>query len=535
MDWEPAEKVQKNDAGEFRAFIGGEWVPVAAAQKSDSGQYRVARQAAPAPVKIGKEGFSDALGGVIDDTGVVGRNLAGAGTALSNLWEGAKQMVGKGDDQAIQANRQLAAAAPVGAFAGNAALLAPTMAIPGANTVAGAGLVGAAQGLLTPTQGNESRLTNTAVGGALGAAGQFAGNKIGDFVQSRVANAAATRAADQSKNAVRDATLKAGQEAGYVLPPSAVQSSFLKNRLESIGGKAAVGQEAAARNQQATNALARKALGMSDDVPLSEGVLDAFRKEAAQPYREIAALPAMPPTRSMSNINPSRNPYPVIGPAQQAPAEALRDLQLARSQANDAWKEYSRTGVVTAKEAAESLSKKVQGLESYLEETAQAAGRNDLAAALKEARTKIAKSYEIERALNIGTGDISAPILGRAMDKGAPMTGELATIAKFQQAFPSYMREGEKIPTPGVSKSEALAAALLASIGGAAGGPAGMVAGALPLLSEPARKLALSKALQSTPKYTAPMTEKAMAQITPQRAAMLARALGITAPALAAE
>lgn len=43
MEWESAEKVQKNDAGEYRAMIGGEWIPVAKAQKSDSGQYRIMR------------------------------------------------------------------------------------------------------------------------------------------------------------------------------------------------------------------------------------------------------------------------------------------------------------------------------------------------------------------------------------------------------------------------------------------------------------------------------------------------------------
>jgi hypothetical protein len=43
MAWESAERVQKNDAGEFRALIGGEWVPVAKAQKSDTGEYRIDR------------------------------------------------------------------------------------------------------------------------------------------------------------------------------------------------------------------------------------------------------------------------------------------------------------------------------------------------------------------------------------------------------------------------------------------------------------------------------------------------------------
>lgn len=51
-DWESAEKVQKNDAGEFRAMIGGAWVPVAKAQKSDTGEYRVMRGETAAPAAV---------------------------------------------------------------------------------------------------------------------------------------------------------------------------------------------------------------------------------------------------------------------------------------------------------------------------------------------------------------------------------------------------------------------------------------------------------------------------------------------------
>ena len=43
MSWEPAERVQKNDKGEYRAFIGGGWVPVQKAQKNEAGLYRVQR------------------------------------------------------------------------------------------------------------------------------------------------------------------------------------------------------------------------------------------------------------------------------------------------------------------------------------------------------------------------------------------------------------------------------------------------------------------------------------------------------------
>lgn len=43
MNWEAAERVQKNDAGQYRALIGGEWVPVERAQKNDAGEFRVIR------------------------------------------------------------------------------------------------------------------------------------------------------------------------------------------------------------------------------------------------------------------------------------------------------------------------------------------------------------------------------------------------------------------------------------------------------------------------------------------------------------
>lgn len=41
--WESAERVQKNDAGQYRAFIGGEWIPVEKAQKNESGKFRIMR------------------------------------------------------------------------------------------------------------------------------------------------------------------------------------------------------------------------------------------------------------------------------------------------------------------------------------------------------------------------------------------------------------------------------------------------------------------------------------------------------------
>jgi hypothetical protein len=76
-NWEPAEKVQKNAAGEFRAMIGGEWVPVAKAQKNAAGEYRIDRGQDPArqvtretvQPSAGQESDLDQLGGAAVATG----------------------------------------------------------------------------------------------------------------------------------------------------------------------------------------------------------------------------------------------------------------------------------------------------------------------------------------------------------------------------------------------------------------------------------------------------------------------------------
>lgn len=51
-NWQPVERVQKSDSGEFRALVGGEWVPAVKAQKSDTGEYRAVLAAPTAAQKM---------------------------------------------------------------------------------------------------------------------------------------------------------------------------------------------------------------------------------------------------------------------------------------------------------------------------------------------------------------------------------------------------------------------------------------------------------------------------------------------------
>lgn len=122
------------------------------------------------PLKIGAEGFADALRAELQSKDWGTRNVAGVGSAVVNAWEGLKGLAGQSDPNQVAAQKIIADEAPIGNIAGNVAMLAPTAFIPGANTVTGAATIGAVQGaMLTP--GDMAERAKAAGWGAAGGGG----------------------------------------------------------------------------------------------------------------------------------------------------------------------------------------------------------------------------------------------------------------------------------------------------------------------------------------------------------------------------
>lgn len=440
------------------------------------------------------------------------RQKAGLATAPINAYLGIKQKFGGLDsieENILAQNKAAEKAAPGASLLSNVGLAVPAMFLPGANTIAGAGVVGAVQGLTQPVEGEQSfsniatgTLANTAVGGALGTAGQYGANKVAGMFANRLTQQTADAASEKARNALRDTALAEGRAAGYVVPNSEVAPSFLGNRLESLGGKAAIKQEAAARNQQVTNALTRQALGLPDDTPISQGVLDNLRKTAGKTYQEVSAL----------------------SPQAQADLEALK---VARNEATGWFTAYNRSARPDDLAKAKAARQTADQLEAALEGHALSFGKQDLIPALRDARKQIAKTYTVERALNKSTGDISAPVIGRMFDKGKPLSDGLDTVGRFNQAFPKFTGAGASTPAAGVSKSEMLAGAMLGGVGVAGtGSPEGALAAALPLLSHPARAAALSSVLRKTPKYQPGLLTRGGAMLPEEVYGLLGRSGG---------
>lgn len=279
--------------------------------------------------------------------------------------------------------------------------------------------------------------------------------------------------AQEAKNAVRDKTFKEGREAGLVAPPSATGGGAVSNVIESFGGKEAMGQKSAIKNQEATNVLAREHAGLPENTAISVEALKNRRQTLSAPYRELR------------QISPSVS-------------KTLDDLQDVRAEATGYWQEYQRQGTMASLREARKLDLKADALENNLEQAATKSGRPDLVPSLRDARQAIAKTHDVERALNLGTGDVSAPVLGRMLDSGKKLTGGLEKAAKFQQAFPHFMREGEKVPSPDVSATNLMASGMLGYGGFQTMGWPGLAMAALPFARGAARSALLSKPVQNS-------------------------------------
>src|SRR6476659_5184837 len=155
--------------------------------------------------------------------------LAGVGQGMTNIVRGAGQLVGVNSQADIDEAKRLDApllntgAGRAGSIAGNVAVALPTMLIPGAQGLVGATAAGAGLGFLDPVATGESRLKNTALGAAGGAAGVGAARVLAAGAQGVKALVEPFTAGGRSKIAGRTLQrfgVEAGDVAGLTNAPT---------------------------------------------------------------------------------------------------------------------------------------------------------------------------------------------------------------------------------------------------------------------------------------------------------------------------
>lgn len=344
------------------------------------------------------------------------------------------------------------------------------------------------------------------------------------------------------KSPVKTGAVEA-REAGYVLPPKSASKSpgIVAQALAGWGGKIKTRQDAMERNQEVTNSLATKALGLPPEAILTPKVFTNIIQKAGQSYRDV--INAVPTVNA--GLDPDfRTAVADLGGQNSQAAKAfpkimgntgiqdmVGELSAAGEHPTAAWielvKQLRFDGTANLKTIGDP-SKHALGLaqreaanaiDDMLDRQISAAGQPGVVDTYRAARKLIAKAYDVQGATN-ASGDVSAIGLMRLADKGRPLTDELRTIANAASSFPKSMG----MPAD-FGDSEAWSALdFFGSLAAAGHGDPGVVG---TILARPlARKAVLSPGMQNrivnpmTPNWPAPF-------LLPDQRNDTAQALGV--------
>ena len=309
---------------------------------------------------------------------------------------------------------------------------------------------------LTPEQFREAKNKNIGIQTALGGAFPVAGELV-----SKTVNALrGTKLPPQMQAAVAEA-----RQAGYTVPPTQAGGGITNRLLEGLAGKLSTLQEASIRNQDVTNKLAARSLGLADDAVMTPELLKSIRDKAGQVYDNVSNAGLIVPKKTFHDAldkagenavkaemnfpnETSKKILETIGSIRKDvfdAGSAVSRIKQLRTEADIAYRAGNTDLGKATKESATALE---NAIESHLIDLKQPDALNKF----KEARQLIAKTYTIEKAMNPKTGSVDAKALAARLKQGKPMSDELKDIGEFGLAFPKASQMPEKIGgTIGVS------------------------------------------------------------------------------------
>lgn len=340
-----------------------------------------------------------------------------------------------------------------------------------------------------------------------------------------VANQLAPKGFKPAVSSAKGDVVQELRDAGYKLPPTEMEGGSGTRLMEGVGGSARTATMAQAKNQQVSQDLAARALGLPKGTPLTEDTLASNAQRLVQQgYDPIKQLGTIRMGRVYQNeLNSIEARFQSTDQAQQIanrvntlrrsnlPADATLDrISQLRADATDAFRgDNSNYG--------RALRSMADALEAQIERNLPA--NSPLLANFREARIGLAKTRAVEQMLADPSTGIISTVKAAALERnGVPLTGELKTLARA--GSPLFARS-TGVPArgnpPPVSYGDSL------FLGGGMGsapftGGAGMALAAVPavrsglrhaVLSEPIQNM-LAKAMQGQPSMFGPAAARGM-------------------------
>lgn len=293
-------------------------------------------------------------------------------------------------------------------------------------------------------------------------------------------------------NAVRDATLLAGQREGYVATPGSVTPTTKNVLAERIAGKTNLEQLASVQNQMVTDQIARRAAGIADTAPLTTENMQQIRKvEYDKGYVPVKKIGQVKTDDAFLNdlINVESKYTGAAGSFPEAIPEQV--TAMVKNYTKDKFDAGDAVDVTRKlREQAKGDFKRgdndlgmarvavSNALENQIERSLTASNRSDAAAILEQfrlSRQRMAVSHTIEDAIKEGGGSVIAAKLARDIQSGKYVSGDIKTIAEFSNVFPRVTQTASQIGTPGAGTmmGRSLSGGVGAGLGFTMGGPTG--------------------------------------------------------------
>lgn len=251
--------------------------------------------------------------------------------------------------------------------------------------------------------------------------------------------------------------IKQATDAGYRLSPTQVGNK-VGGAAEGLSGQAALERTLSHKNVPITDNLAKKAVGIADDKPLTPATIGIEKTKANRAYdavartgvrktsdeyrAEIAGIDDRTGAGSFAEDVPASvvnlKKYYESRPAFDAKDAVAKVRQLRKDgRANIKTRDPEKSALGDAQ------LKIAEALDNELVRHAESLGQPQLAANYKAARVQLAKLHTVEDALS-GT-NVSAKKIWQQWKRGAPLQGELLTIARTYDSFQHVLQEAGKI------------------------------------------------------------------------------------------
>lgn len=300
-------------------------------------------------------------------------------------------------------------------------------------------------------------------------------SKGAKFVPPESAASIAARTKQQSLNAPRDAGLLEAKKEGLIVPPTQSGASPILRMIEGLAGEPKTAKLASKKNAPVINDLVRKDVGLPDDQPISREGLAKIRADEGQRYEAVknigqittdpqyftdfANITKSYDTAAKDFKHRSENPFKATlegltkdGKVPKAGFDAaslVEEVKLLRADADTAYGQRNPGLGKAFKSAANALD---DMLERHVQKLAQTDPKMaEVAKDYLAARTRIAKTYAADKALNDSTGNINADVYAKAFKAGKPLSDEGRAVGKFAAQFPRSAQRIDKLGSTGAT------------------------------------------------------------------------------------